>query len=143
MSRFICKSSEILSFILFADDTNLFLSHQDLKTLNNAMNQELEKVTLWPAANKLSLNVGKTNFMIFENKNKNVQHKVSVNIADQNIKQVDHICISLASFSLSFPALLSFSRTFHFRVFPTILAYLTAWNRQHFLSLVCAPSVAC
>ena len=26
----ICKSSEILSFVLFADDTNLFLSHQDL-----------------------------------------------------------------------------------------------------------------
>ena len=26
----IWKSSEILSFVLFADDTNLFLSHQDL-----------------------------------------------------------------------------------------------------------------
>ena len=52
--------------------------------------------------------------MIFENKNKNFQHKVSVNIADQNIKQVDHICISLASFSLSFPALLSFSRFSHY-----------------------------
>jgi len=51
----ICKSSEILSFILFADNTNLFLSHQDLKTLNNTMNQELEKVTLWLAANILSL----------------------------------------------------------------------------------------
>ena len=49
----ICKSSEILSFILFADNTNLFLSHKDLKTLNNTMNQELEKVTLWLAANKL------------------------------------------------------------------------------------------
>ena len=86
----ICKSSEILSFILFADDTNLFSSHQDLKTLNNTINQELEKVTLWLAANKLSLNVGKTNFMIFKSKNKNVQHKITVNIADQNIKQVDH-----------------------------------------------------
>ena len=37
----ICKSSEILSSILFADDTNLFSSHQDLKTLNNTINQEL------------------------------------------------------------------------------------------------------
>ena len=58
----IYKSAEILSFILFADDTNLFLSHQDLKTINNTINQELEMVTLWLAANKLSLNVGKTNF---------------------------------------------------------------------------------
>ena len=90
------------------------------------MNQELEKVTLWLAANKLSLHVGKTNFMIFKSKNKKVQHKVTVNIADQNIKQVDHI-------SISFPAPQSFSRTFH----------LTAWNRLHFLSLVCVQSVAC
>ena len=29
-------------------------------------------------------------FMIFKSKNKDVQHKVTVNIADQNIKQVDH-----------------------------------------------------
>ena len=28
--------------------------------------------------------------MIFKSKNKNVQHKVTVNIAGQNIKQVDH-----------------------------------------------------
>ena len=55
------------------------------------MNQELEKVTLWLVANKLSLNVGKTNFMIFKSKNKNVQHKASVSISDQSIKQVDHI----------------------------------------------------
>ena len=54
------------------------------------MNQELEKVTLWLAANKLSLNVGKTNFMIFKSKNKNVHYKETVNIADQSIKQVNH-----------------------------------------------------
>ena len=43
------------------------------------MNQELEKVTLWVLANKLSLNVGKiVIFMIFKSKNKNVQHKVTV-----------------------------------------------------------------
>ena len=37
------------------------------------MNQELEKVKLWVAANKLSLNVGKIIiFMIFKSKTKNV-----------------------------------------------------------------------
>ena len=36
----ICTSSEILSLILFADDTNLFLSHKDLKILSNTMDQE-------------------------------------------------------------------------------------------------------
>ena len=28
--------------------------------------------------------------MIFKSKNKDIQHKVTVNIADQHIKQVDH-----------------------------------------------------
>ena len=129
----IYKSSEILSFIFFGEDTNLFLSNQDLKTLNNTMNHKLEKVTLWLAASRLSLNVGKTDFMIFESRNKNVQHEVTVNTADQNIKEGNHIYISLASFSLPFPTPLFFSRTIHFRVFPTILAYLTAWNRLRFL----------
>ena len=54
------------------------------------MNQELEKVTWWLTENKLSLNVGKTNFMILKSKIISVQHKVTVNIAGQNIKQVDH-----------------------------------------------------
>ena len=36
----ITKSSQILSFILFADDTNLFFSHKDPETLYKTMNQE-------------------------------------------------------------------------------------------------------
>ena len=51
----------ILSFILFADDTSLFLSHKELDTLNKTMNQELNQETLWFNANKLSLNVKKHN----------------------------------------------------------------------------------
>ena len=36
------KSSQILSFILFADDTSLFLSHKDVETLYKIMNQKLK-----------------------------------------------------------------------------------------------------
>ena len=48
-----CKSSDILSFILFADDSNLFYSHSNPHTLVNVVNSELEKVTQWIRANKL------------------------------------------------------------------------------------------
>ena len=37
----ICNSSKILSFILFADDTNLLMSHKNLDTLIAKMNEEL------------------------------------------------------------------------------------------------------
>ena len=38
----ITECSQILSFIIFADDTNLFLNHHDVMTLYKTMNQELK-----------------------------------------------------------------------------------------------------
>ena len=48
-------SSNYLSFILFADDTNIFLRHKDLATLARMVNQELSHVSSWFNANKLIL----------------------------------------------------------------------------------------
>jgi len=36
----ITKCSQTLSFVLFTDDTNLFLNHRDIQTLYKIMNQE-------------------------------------------------------------------------------------------------------
>ena len=62
-----CRSSDILSFILFADDSNIFFSHQNPDTLVRIVNSELKKVTQWIRANKLSLNLQKTKYMFFSN----------------------------------------------------------------------------
>ena len=66
----ITNSSQILSSILSADDTNLFLSDKDIGNLYKTMNQELKQVNLWLTANKVSLEVNKTHFMIFKSKKK-------------------------------------------------------------------------
>ena len=42
---FLC--SNYLSFILFADDTNIFLRHKDLATLTRMVNQEFSHVSSW------------------------------------------------------------------------------------------------
>ena len=55
------RSSTLLSFILFADDTNIFNSHSDINTLTTTTNEELIKVAEWLRANKLSLNIKKLN----------------------------------------------------------------------------------
>ena len=69
--------------ILFADDTNIFLSGENINELFDTMNYEIEKLLEWTIVNKLSLNVSKTHYMIFTTKGRNVntQRKVCINNA--------------------------------------------------------------
>ena len=64
----ITQVSNELEYILFADDTSLFLSGQDLTQLVIKFNYELNQINKWFVVNKLVLNVKKTNFMIFTNR---------------------------------------------------------------------------
>ena len=57
--------SKPLSFYLFADDTNIYFEASDLFTLQKVMNRELRKIKKWLDANKLALNIDKTNYVIF------------------------------------------------------------------------------
>jgi len=59
------KASSIISSIMYADDTTLFYSHNNIKLMFETMNTELENLNLWFRANKLSLNCDKTNYILF------------------------------------------------------------------------------
>ena len=61
----IAESSKILKFYVFADDTTVFYSDKTNPNTANLLNEELSKVSDWLAANKLSLNVKKSNFLHF------------------------------------------------------------------------------
>ena len=43
----IINTSKTLKFILFADDTNIFYSHENHETLFNTLNTEIDKVSQW------------------------------------------------------------------------------------------------
>ena len=58
--------------LLFADDTNLFISNSNIKVLIDTINSEMDSIFAWLNANKLSLHIGKTNFMLFSPKGKHV-----------------------------------------------------------------------
>ena len=62
--------SKLLSFVLFADDTNIFYSNKCIKTINEIMQTEINKVAEWLNVNKLSLNTNKTKFILFRSSNK-------------------------------------------------------------------------
>ena len=53
------------------------------------VNNELEKLDIWFRVNKLSLNVNKTNFIMFTNK-KQLRPTVYIVLNGKNIEQVSH-----------------------------------------------------
>ena len=56
--------------ILFADDTNIFITGKSIEEMCTKINDELEKIQGWLNYNKLSLNVLKTHYMLFAPRNK-------------------------------------------------------------------------
>ena len=66
----VMNCSELLHFILFADDTNLFYCSNNYEDLMKNVNAELSKLSDWFRANRLSLNISKTNYILFGNRRK-------------------------------------------------------------------------
>lgn len=100
--------SDIIYSILFADDTNFFIEGKNINSLIDTMNTEMDKVIIWMRANKLSLNIDKTKYMIFKTQKKllNITTDLVINnsiitkvptikflgiILDENLKWNDHI----------------------------------------------------
>jgi len=84
-------ASSALQFNMFVDDTNVFMSDCSLPELINKLNVELAKVGTWFKANKLSLNLGKTNYILFCSKKKLAfaqDYPFSVNLDNQSINHV-------------------------------------------------------
>ena len=89
------RASDKFNFIMYADDTTLFRSVQSLaandensySNFENEMDIELGNVGNWLTANKLSLNVHKSKYMIFSKSNKfNSYPKLKID--DSIIQQV-------------------------------------------------------
>jgi retron-type reverse transcriptase len=70
--------SELISIVLFVDDTNILFSHTCLKQLNKIIQIEMNKITDWLNANKLSINTEKTKFILFRSKNKKLKDDIKI-----------------------------------------------------------------
>ena len=97
----IVVSSIVFTDILFADDTSLISNlcnfyigipqtNSDFKAVNEAINTELQKLTEWLQINKLSLNAGKTKYMLFQKqKSKRKYDWLELKINGTKISRVD------------------------------------------------------
>ena len=83
--------SNKLTFFLFADDTNIYYESDNLKELEKTVNKELKLLSQWLNLNRLSLNVSKTNFVIFRSPQKLPTHNVVLILNRKALTQKDHV----------------------------------------------------
>ena len=83
----IVKSSNILQFTLFADDTCIFYSSKPNPNIENTLNNELTKAN-WLIANKLSLNVNKSSFLTSSSNKKELRLNLRIN--KEILNEKDH-----------------------------------------------------
>ena len=92
----------------FADDTNFLHINDPIKKLNKAANSDLRNLTNWLNANKISLNVSKTELILFKPKMKKLDFDLKLRLngkriyptksvkylgikTDENLTWIDHI----------------------------------------------------
>ena len=69
----------------FADDTNLLLGEKSLKKINKLVNSDVKALCQWIRSNKLSLNTGKTEIIVFKNKKQKITKHLNFRISGQKI----------------------------------------------------------
>ena len=85
------NASKKLTFYLFADDTNIYYESKDLPNLAKVVVKELRLVKKWLDANKLSLNIDNTNYIIFHSSSVNVSSGTDIKIGKKHIKSVKFV----------------------------------------------------
>ena len=79
------------SVILFADDTNIFYTGHDMYELQTLISNELDNFHHWFSSNKLSLNIEKTNYVVFSNR-RNVNHdNCHISMNSNYLQKADHV----------------------------------------------------
>ena len=73
---------------MFAEDTSLTYANGDLTKLETEINEELFKVCSWLVVNKLTLNIEKTNYIIFRPHQKTIPFHPNFKIINNNSNTV-------------------------------------------------------
>ena len=87
--NYFSRSSELLLSILFADDTSVFIEGPSYQDISNILNKALENISIWLEANKLTINVNKTHYIMFHRTRvkhiTNFKINISNNVIDRSM----------------------------------------------------------
>ena len=82
------KCLKFCSCVSFADDTTVFASGRNIKFLFKKVNEDLKRLNLWFVSNSLSLNVEKSNYILFRMKSKKINCNNKIEIGGKEIRNV-------------------------------------------------------
>ena len=89
--------NEAISYLLvhhFTDNTNVLFSNKSLEKINKYINHDLAQIVSaqivqWLRANHISLNVNKTDIILFQPKNKKNSRKLNFRVSGQKMEPVN------------------------------------------------------
>ena len=81
------RSSNLMLFVHFADDTTVFASDSDINNVHATVNRELVGDDNWLKANGLSLNINKTSYMIISYQ----KNAIEIRIRDSILTKVSTV----------------------------------------------------
>ena len=87
----LCKCARYSETYHFADDTNMLQLHSSLETLAKRMNFDLKNLSQWLKVNKLSLNVMKTELIIFHKSSKKTDPSLKIILDGKRLIQTDTV----------------------------------------------------
>ena len=108
--------SSLMKCIIFADDTNFLYTGNDISEMCKTVSKELDKLSSWFTANKLSLNISKTNFMVISRR-----QIVNNPIVSINSITIERVYITWISYHSTYLLLYI---VFHTCMFIIIIIYL-------------------
>lgn len=83
------NTSSLLTYHLFADDTNIYFSRKNLSHLETTLNRKLKSVAEWMKCNRLALSISETNFILFHSSKLKPNQSLRIKIDDVLVKQVE------------------------------------------------------
>ena len=144
--------------VLFADDTNIYCSEINLTDLQLTLNRELGKLFVWFSVNKLSLNLSKTNYILFRNRSPDTDLNICINtiriqsskflgiIIDENLNWKPHIQLVKSKLSKTLSIIYKASKLINYEGMLTLycslfLPYLTycceIWGNTYATNVNC------
>ena len=81
------NASKLTDPLLFAYDTSIFYSHSSPNFSEPILNDELQNIDVWLKCNKLSVNINKTNYIIFKLRQKKFNSNICLSFGSKPLQQ--------------------------------------------------------
>ena len=88
----ICNATERANFVLYADDTNMFVNSRSAEDAMRIARDSLDAVYKWFCDNRLTLNISKSSFVIYHRKGRRMHgENFSLEINNVNLERVKRV----------------------------------------------------